>query len=95
MDCLKLENFNGTNFNALRWKVIFGMQLLKIYYVISAEKPKFDEEFKKTGRCFNCDNQGHFAKACKALKKEEKEEAHNVNQINNFVATSPSNNFDW
>jgi len=34
VDCLNLENFNRTNFNAGRRKVISGMQLLKIYYVI-------------------------------------------------------------
>ena len=38
VDCLKLEYFDETNFNAWRHKVIFGMQLLKIYYVISEEK---------------------------------------------------------
>jgi len=44
MDFLKLENFDGTNFNAWRRKVIFGMQLLKINYVISEEKPNFEED---------------------------------------------------
>jgi len=58
------------------------------------------KEFKKTDMCFNCDNEGHFAKACKAPKKEEKEEAHNINQVNNFVVMlfqviSPSNDSDW
>jgi len=58
------------------------------------------KEFKKTGRCFNCSKQGHFAKAYTATKKEEKEVAHNVNQVNNFVAmlfqvSSLSNNSDW
>ena len=44
VDFLKLENFDGTNFNAWYHKVIFGMQLLKIYYVISKEKPNFEED---------------------------------------------------
>ncbi|XP_020271907.1 uncharacterized protein LOC109847071 [Asparagus officinalis] len=43
---LKLENFNGSNFNAWRRKGIFGMQLLKIYYVVSEEKPNFEEDSK-------------------------------------------------
>jgi len=43
VDCLKLENFNGSNFNAWRHKLIFKMQLLKIYYVISKEKSNFEE----------------------------------------------------
>jgi len=43
------------------------------------------KEFKKTGMCFHCSKQGHFAKVCKAPKKEEMEEAHNFNQVNNFV----------
>ena len=43
VDCLKLENFDGSNFNTWRRKVIFGMQLLKIYYVISEEKSNFEE----------------------------------------------------
>ena len=33
------------------------------------------KEFKETNRCFNCDKQGHFTKACKAPKKKENEEA--------------------
>ncbi|XP_020266455.1 uncharacterized protein LOC109841943 [Asparagus officinalis] len=41
---LKLENFEGSNFNAWRRKVIFGMQLLKIYYVVSEEKPDFEKD---------------------------------------------------
>ncbi|XP_020242559.1 uncharacterized protein LOC109820774 [Asparagus officinalis] len=44
VDYLKLENFDGSNFNAWRRKVIFGMQLLKIYYVIFEEKPDFEED---------------------------------------------------
>ncbi|XP_020258544.1 uncharacterized protein LOC109834945 [Asparagus officinalis] len=44
VDCLKLENFNGSNFNAWRWKVFFGMQLLKIYYVVSEEKHDSEED---------------------------------------------------
>ena len=44
VDCLKLENFDGSNFNTWRHKVIFGMQHLKIYYAISEEKPNFKED---------------------------------------------------
>ena len=44
VDCLNLENFDGSNFNAWRRKVIFEMQLLKIYYVISEEKSNFGED---------------------------------------------------
>ena len=44
VDSLKLENFDGSNFNAWRRKINFGMQLLKIYYVISEEKPNFEED---------------------------------------------------
>ncbi|XP_020263201.1 uncharacterized protein LOC109839181 [Asparagus officinalis] len=44
VDCLKLENFDGSNFNAWRRKVIIGMQLLKIYYVVSEEKPDSEED---------------------------------------------------
>ena len=44
VNCLELENFNGSNFNAWRRKIIFRMQLLKIYYVISEEKPNFKED---------------------------------------------------
>ena len=44
VNCLKLENFDGTNFNVWRQKMIFGMQLLKIFYVISEEKPDFEED---------------------------------------------------
>ena len=44
------------------------------------------KEFKKTGRCFNCGKQGHFAKASKVPKKEEKDEAHHANQDDNIVA---------
>ena len=43
VDCLKLENFDGSNFNAWHRKVIFRMQLLKIYYIISEEKSNFKE----------------------------------------------------
>ena len=46
VDYLKLENFDGSNFNAWCSKVIFGMQLLKIYYVILKEKPNFEEDSK-------------------------------------------------
>jgi len=46
VDCLKLENFDGSKFNAWRRKVIFRMQLLKIYYVISEEKPNFEEDLE-------------------------------------------------
>ena len=47
VDCLNLENFNRTNFNAGRRKVISGMQLLKIYYVILGEKkPDFEEDLE-------------------------------------------------
>ena len=44
VDCLKLENFDGSNFNAWHRKVISGMQLLKIYYVVFEEKPDFEED---------------------------------------------------
>ena len=38
-DCLKLKNFDGTNFNVWCCKVItLWMQLLKIYYVISEKR---------------------------------------------------------
>ena len=43
VDSLKLKNFNESNFNAWHRKVIFGMQLLKIYYAISKEKTNFKE----------------------------------------------------
>ena len=43
VDCLKLKNFDGSNFNTWRRKVIFGMQLLEIYYVISEDKSNFEE----------------------------------------------------
>ena len=46
VDCLKQENFDELNFNAWRLKIIFGMQLLKIYYVISEEKLNFEEDSK-------------------------------------------------
>ena len=36
------------------------------------------KEFKKSGKCFNCKKQRHFAKDCKAPKKET---THNVNQV--------------
>jgi len=42
-DCLKLKKFDGSNFNTWIHKVIFGMQHLKIYYVISEEKSNFEE----------------------------------------------------
>ena len=44
MDCLKPENFDRSNFNAWFRKLIFGMQLLMIYYIISEEKPNFKED---------------------------------------------------
>jgi len=42
--CLKLENFDGSNFNTWHHKIIFGMQLLNIYYVILENKPNFEED---------------------------------------------------
>lgn len=50
MDYLKLENFDGTNFNAWRRKIIFGIQLLKIYYVISKDKPEFEEDLESKSK---------------------------------------------
>ena len=44
VDSLKLENFDGSNFNAWHRKIISGMQLLKFYFVISEEKPNFEED---------------------------------------------------
>ena len=44
VDCLKLENISATNFNVWHHKVILGMQLQKIYYAISEEKPNFEED---------------------------------------------------
>ncbi|GAV56732.1 UBN2_3 domain-containing protein [Cephalotus follicularis] len=44
---MKLENFDGSDFNAWRHKMNFGMQLLKIYYTIEEEKPNFEEEAVK------------------------------------------------
>ncbi|XP_077249889.1 uncharacterized protein LOC143889526 [Tasmannia lanceolata] len=41
---LKLETFYGSNFNAWRLKIVFGMQLLKIYYVVTNAKPMFGED---------------------------------------------------
>ena len=40
MDYQKLKNFDGANFNAWCRMVIFGMQFLKIYYVVSEENPE-------------------------------------------------------
>ncbi|XP_077227070.1 uncharacterized protein LOC143860368 [Tasmannia lanceolata] len=42
IDGLKLENFDGSDFNAWCRKVIFGMQLLKIHYTVQEEKPDFE-----------------------------------------------------
>jgi len=46
VDYLKLENFDKSNFNTLCLKVIFKIQLLKIYYVISEEEPNFEENLE-------------------------------------------------
>ena len=60
VDCLKLENFDGSNFNAWHRKLIFGMQLLKIYYVVSEEKPDFEEDSESEGSWAKDD---HFCKS--------------------------------
>jgi len=44
VDFLKLKNFDRINFNTWRRKVIFGIQFLKIYNVISEEKPNFEKD---------------------------------------------------
>ena len=56
VDCLKLENFDGTNFNAWHHEIIFGIQLLKIYHVISEENPtlKRTETFWCRSYLLNC-----------------------------------------
>ena len=60
VDCLKLENFDGSNFNAWRRKVIFGMQLLKMYYVILEEKSNFEKN-SETEASWEWDD--HFCKS--------------------------------
>ena len=60
VDCLKLENFDGSNFNAWRRKVIFGMQLLKIYYVVSEKKPDFEEDSESEA---SWDKDDHFCRS--------------------------------
>jgi len=60
VDYLKLENFDGSNFNAWRRKVIFGMQFLKLYYVISEEKLNFKENSKDE---ISYEGDDHFCKS--------------------------------
>jgi len=60
VDCQKLKNFDGSNFNACLCKVFFVMQLLKIHYVISEEKPNFEED---SGTEASWERDDHFCKS--------------------------------
>ncbi|GAB2260430.1 hypothetical protein Droror1_Dr00011285 [Drosera rotundifolia] len=41
MEGFKLESFNGSDYNAWKRKIVFGMQLFKMYHIVSSSKPIF------------------------------------------------------
>ena len=41
---LKLDHFDGSEYNAWKRKTEFGMQLIKVHYTVMEPKPDFEEE---------------------------------------------------